>query len=52
MNHVQIDYELAGYVTGSAVLGTVIGVTLSQRIVPKTSARALHGLWWPWPALC
>ena len=32
MNHVQIDYELAAYVTCSAVLGTVIGVTLSQRI--------------------
>ena len=32
INHVQIDYELAAYVTGSAVLGTVIGVTLSQRI--------------------
>jgi uncharacterized membrane protein YfcA len=36
VNHVQVDYELAGYVTLSAVFGTIIGAHYSQRINAPT----------------
>ena len=38
MNHVEVDYELAAYVTISAVIGTLVGASFTHR-VPAQSLR-------------
>jgi uncharacterized protein len=35
VSHVEVDYELAMYVTGCAVLGTVVGARFSQKVNPQ-----------------